>query len=405
MRRKDNLRILLALALATALASAEVPVMAEEAVPVIDLGTFHNTYTPPTDSWLDDGWDYEVKEKDGDKYILLTGYSGDEEDITVSGAAIAAGELLPVRIAHSYDSGTGHYSSAFSGNSKIKTITFERVEGMDASAEDPGNISELFRGMPGLKRVDFGEGLGGKPVNISGLFEGCTALAAGSLAGLDTSECTKAYSVFKGCTAMESVDMGSADLGKAEDTSGMFKGCEKLTSLDLSKALWNSGNRDTSEMFADCPKLTEITVPPDFTAGTDHREMFRTDAETILKVKGGPSEAFKNAVFPGLKSDKRYLGTAKATAKITLSGKDLEAGMFTYRLYYSEVKAGNLIGTAHNSANGEISFSGVKVYDTTEPLKLVMVQEEAEGFTADKGSLTVSKTILLKPDGSLGIAE
>jgi len=49
-----------------ALMAPAMPVLADDTVPVIDMGTFENSYEP-TDSWIKDGWEYEKK----DDYIVL----------------------------------------------------------------------------------------------------------------------------------------------------------------------------------------------------------------------------------------------------------------------------------------------------------------------------------------------
>ena len=48
-----------------AIAAPAAPALAEDTVPVIDMGTFENSYEP-TDSWIKDGWEYEKK----DDYIV-----------------------------------------------------------------------------------------------------------------------------------------------------------------------------------------------------------------------------------------------------------------------------------------------------------------------------------------------
>lgn len=44
-----------------AMIAPAAPALAEDTVPVIDMGTFENSYEP-TDSWIKDGWEYEKKD-------------------------------------------------------------------------------------------------------------------------------------------------------------------------------------------------------------------------------------------------------------------------------------------------------------------------------------------------------
>ena len=93
-----------------------------DTIPVIDMGTFHNVYVAPTDEWIEGGWEHEVKEEDGQEYILLKKYTGTDTDLVISGKATAEGKTCPVIIGLDYDAETGEYTSFLNGNTSVSGI-------------------------------------------------------------------------------------------------------------------------------------------------------------------------------------------------------------------------------------------------------------------------------------------
>ena len=97
-------------------------------------------------------------------------------------------------------------------------------------------------------------------------------------------------------------------------------------------------------------------------------------------------------------------GSAVFAAKKVLEGKDLTAGQFSFDL---KDKAGKVLETATNAADGTISFApinysladvGTKIYTIHE------VEGSEKGYTYDKHVETVTVTIRDKGDGTLDTA-
>ncbi len=366
---------------------------------------FEIVYTPPTDEWIEDSWEHEIKEEGGKEYILLKKYTGSDTDLTIYGKATAEGKTCPVIIGLAYDSGSEKYTSYLNGNTKVKSVKFVSVSGTSVMPEITGKANEMFKGMTALEKVEFNDSFGGKLTDISGMFEGCTALKTADLTGLDLSECKKAEKTFKGCTGVTSTKLTGVDLKKLTDASEMYSGCSNLTSIDLTEASWGNGLEDTAKMFNGAEKLEEIKIPADFKAGTTCTDMFKTSAEKKLLIKGSPSETFINRVCPTLKDSNRYLGEVRIRAAVSLSGNTLKADMFTCRLYWDSVAEANLIKTVKNDSTGRFDFGEFKLSDISKPVKYIAVQEEAEHMTNKTGNLTSETTIILNTDGSLKIRE
>ena len=314
-------------------------------------GEFIVSYSENTDEWMDESWDYEIKTVDGSKYVALNEFKGTDETIVIPGEAEVGGRAYPVIIESVLDERTGRYRNAINSSSGVKSVSFQTKDGRNVTVGGSGKATDLFRGMESLETIDFGSGI--------------------------------------------TVDFS--------DASGMFEGCGSLKSIDLTYILMPTEVEDTSRMFEGCDSLTEINVNSSFKMGEKHDDMFKASTETLLRVKGTPSEEFMESAFPLFKSWNRYLGEVEATADVSLSGKTLDADMFTYRLYSGEEKDENLVATAKNAADGSIDFGKVRVYDTTSPLELRAVQGAVEGMSPTKDRLSVSKRIILKTDGSLAV--
>ena len=316
-------------------------------------GEFSFTYSEAGESWVDDAWEYQKKTVDGTEYVVLKEFTGTGDSVVISGEAEILGGKYPVMVESTLNSSTGHYENAINRMEGVKSISFVQKDGKTVAIGGAGTAKELFRGMESLESVDFGAGI-------------------------------------------------TADLS---DASGMFEGCSSMKSADFSYIIWPTEMADTSNMFKGCGSLTEIKVNGSFKAGTACTDMFKADGETILKVKGTPSDAFKNAVFPKLKGWNRYLGEVSVTANVELAGRELKKDMLSYRLYNGSETEGNLVAMAKNNADGSISFGRIKVYDTTVPLELKAVQEDKAGVKPSVQRLSASKDIVLEADGSLSVDE
>ena len=113
------------------------PALAEDTVPVIDMGTFENSYEP-TDSWIKDGWEYEKK----DDYIVLKKYTGDDAVVEVPGKVTISGTTYKVKIC----------DETFEGNNKITEVDFKTIEGQKVTVE--GDLNGAFAGDTLLKTLD-----------------------------------------------------------------------------------------------------------------------------------------------------------------------------------------------------------------------------------------------------------
>ena len=120
-----------------ALVAPAMPTLADDTVPVIDMGTFENSYEP-TDSWIKDGWDYEKK----DDYIVLKKYTGDDTVVEVPGKVTISGTTYKVKIC----------DETFSGNNRIQEVDFKAVDGQKVTVE--GNLNGAFAGDTLLKTLD-----------------------------------------------------------------------------------------------------------------------------------------------------------------------------------------------------------------------------------------------------------
>lgn len=120
-----------------AIAAPAAPALADDTVPVIDMGTFENSYEP-TDSWIKDGWEYEKK----DDYIVLKKYTGDDVVVEVPGKVTISGTTYKVKIC----------DETFEGNNRITEVDFKTVDGQKVTVE--GDLNGAFAGDTLLKTLD-----------------------------------------------------------------------------------------------------------------------------------------------------------------------------------------------------------------------------------------------------------
>ena len=120
-----------------AMVAPAAPALAEDTVPVIDMGTFENSYEP-TDSWIKDGWEYEKK----DDYIILKKYKGDDQVVEVPGKVTISGTTYKVKICN----------ETFNDCKLITEVDFKAVDGQKVTVY--GELDEAFAGDTLLKTVD-----------------------------------------------------------------------------------------------------------------------------------------------------------------------------------------------------------------------------------------------------------
>ncbi|MCR5627138.1 MAG: BspA family leucine-rich repeat surface protein [Lachnospiraceae bacterium] len=398
-KRKKIVTIVLALVMA---AISSIPAFAATS-PVINLGTFKNTYVAPSDEWLEDGWDFHpqviITDSVSREYLALYNYNGTDTEIVIPGKATYNGREYQVMLG-SLNTHTGVDKPVFMDNTTIRKITFEAVDGVKVAVES-GSGRQLFKGMTALQYIDFNNGIENID-RVEEMFMGDSSLKSVDFTGVEIDGSFSTEDMFNGCTSLTSVNLGNVDFSRVNRTTRMFKDCCSLASIDLTKTSWNSDIDKTGEMFANDNALKEITVGADFNAGKMEKEnMFKVTSDTILKIKGHPSETFLNRATEDFKEENRYLGTVELKANVTLSGNTLAKDMFTFKLYKDSVSANNLVKTVKNDAEGNISFGTQKVRETSGKLKYIAVQEAVENITNNSGNLTSEKTITINEDGSL----
>ena len=120
-----------------ALAAPAAPALADDEVPVIDMGTFENSYEP-TDTWIQKGWEYETK----DDFIVLKKYTGDNTVVEVPGKVTISGTTYKVKISN----------ETFSHVIGIQEVDFKAVDGQKVTVY--GELNGAFEGDSLLKTVD-----------------------------------------------------------------------------------------------------------------------------------------------------------------------------------------------------------------------------------------------------------
>ena len=120
-----------------AMIAPAAPALAEDTVPVIDMGTFENSYEP-TDSWIQDGWEYEKK----DDYIILKRYTGYDKVVEVPGKVTISGTTYKVKICN----------ESFNNISTIEEVDFKAVDGQKVTVY--GELNGAFADDGALKTLD-----------------------------------------------------------------------------------------------------------------------------------------------------------------------------------------------------------------------------------------------------------
>ena len=120
-----------------AIAAPAAPALADDTVPVIDMGTFENSYEP-TDSWIKDGWEYEKK----DDFIILKRYTGNDKVVEVPGKVTISGTTYKVKISN----------ETFNDISTLEDVDFKAVDGQKVTVY--GELNGAFADDDQLKTVD-----------------------------------------------------------------------------------------------------------------------------------------------------------------------------------------------------------------------------------------------------------
>ncbi len=147
--------------------------------------------------------------------------------------------------------------------------------------------------------------------------------------------------------------------------------------------------------------------------------MFYTSSLTKLKIKGTPSQEFKDSVFSKLKGWNRYIGTVKLTALIELEGMDIHDCMFSVEKKgegsSSKVSAFNYASdgnrvehTAFVYAPGSNTFTIEEKYVSemygNTPVETIPISE-AYNITCEDAVRSKTVNIILNSDGSLSVEE
>ena len=131
------------------------------------------------------------------------------------------------------------------------------LENMDT--HNVTNMSGMFSGCKGLKKLDV-SGLDTSNVkDMSVMFDGCGSLEELNVSGFNTSNVTNMAGMFYECSSLKDLDVSGFDTSNVTEMEYMFYECESLTKLDI-------GNFDTSKaevmanMFDGCINVTELNL-------------------------------------------------------------------------------------------------------------------------------------------------
>ncbi len=301
------------------------------------------------------------------------------------------------------------YRNMFKDCRSLETITLNCNRGT--------NLSSLFSGCTSLREASL-TGVAGRQNNAGDMFLNCTSLENVSFSGMDFSNCLYFDSMFEGCSSLENIDLTGFDFGNAYLLDRMFKGCSSLSSVDLSAVSWGTDQVSTSDMFYGCRKLEEITLAEGFKP-KNCGDMFYTSSLTKLKIKGTPSQEFKDSVFSKLKGWNRYIGTVKLTALIELEGMDIHDCMFSVEKdgegSSSKVSAFNYASdgnrvehTVFVYAPGSNTFTIEEKYVSEMygniPVETIPISE-TPNITCEDAVRSKTVNIILNSDGSLSVEE
>ena len=131
------------------------------------------------------------------------------------------------------------------------------LENMDT--HNVTNMSGMFSGCKGLKKLDV-SGLDTSNVkDMSEMFDACGSLEELNVSGFNTSNVTNMAGMFYECSSLKDLDVSGFDTSNVTEMEYMFYKCESLTKLDI-------GNFDTSKaevmanMFDGCINVTELNL-------------------------------------------------------------------------------------------------------------------------------------------------
>ncbi len=342
-----------------------------------------------TDSWLSD-WDYEIKPLYyyGD-YIYLNQYIGSNPDVTIYGKGTVGGSQYPVCINVIYVDDSRSYITGLNCSDNIVNLTFESVDGTKVCSSRTDRLDDMFYGMENLETVHFG-----------GNFQGDVAQAS---------------NMFEGCVKLRSVDIETLDFGYASIYYEMFKDCRSLENVTL------NCNRGTnlSSLFSGCTSLREVSLTGVPGRQNNAGDMFYTSGLTKLKIKGTPSQEFKDNVFSKLKGWNRYIGTVKLKALIELEGMDIHDCMFSVEKegegssskvsVFNYASDGNRVEhTAFVCAPGSNTFTIEERYVSemsgNMPVETISISE-TPNITCEDAVRSKTVNIILNTDGSLSVEE
>ena len=207
--------------------------------------TAHAEEPAAAEGWLED---YEYTVDDAAGTVTLKNYVGEGGSLVIPGSVLLEGREYRVALYRflflysdksritSIHVGSGvkfpdDSEGLFKGLPALESLTFG--EGLDTS-----NVKEmryLVGSCPALKKLDMGMWDTGNVTRLDGVFQSCKGLEEINLAGWDTSNVTRMYSLFSGCQSLKTVDLSGFDTSKVTNFYGMFSGCYALESLDLSR--------------------------------------------------------------------------------------------------------------------------------------------------------------------------
>ena len=291
----------------------------------------------------------------------------------------------------------------------------ESLNRVTASCPRASNMEDMFRDCYGLTEVTLA-GQGCKPWKVRCMFSGCRSLDTVNLTDMDFSEVNDFSYMFFDCEYLKSLDMGAFDFSSATDVSNMFSSCYSLEQVNFEDTAWGESRPDASRMFYRCEGLHEITVPGNFDpSSADEIFYVPFSKESIIRIKGSPSQGFCDLVFPGLEESNRYIGQVKLRSRVELEGKELEAGLFTIDYKNSRHSIREEVIPAENAVDltvpvykpGTNTFSIEELYNVDESVLYhrYLPIEYVDAVSCENPRISKTVEIIRNTDGSISVIE
>ncbi|MFQ9193107.1 MAG: BspA family leucine-rich repeat surface protein [Candidatus Gastranaerophilaceae bacterium] len=145
-------------------------------------------------------------------------------------------------------------SGMFSGCKGLKKLD---VSGLDTS--NVKDMSEMFYACGSLEELNVSGFNTSNVTNMAGMFYECSSLKDLDVSGFDTSNVTEMEYMFYECESLTKLDIGNFDTSKAEVMANMFDGCINVTELNLKK--FDMSNVQNMDMIFDDCNFESVVMP------------------------------------------------------------------------------------------------------------------------------------------------